>query len=190
MTRQEHLAFCSVCTNRSFNPKFGIVCGLTKEVANFDPTCADFKEDAAELRIAHEKVAEEKLIEKKTINNRINKARIALFLIGGLYVIVGFLEAYVLPEHELLYGIIDWVVAGIFIGLGVWSYKAPVPSLISGLVVYVTLVLLLAAIDVSTLFQGVIWKVAIIYYLIHGIKTAREEAKLVKKSNADLLDEF
>jgi hypothetical protein len=186
MTRQEHLAFCSVCLNRSFDPKQGIVCGLTKEVAHFDPTCIDFKEDAAELRIAHEKVAEEKSIKKKTIN----KARIALFLIGGLYVIVGFLEAYVLPEHELLYGIIDWVVAGIFIGLGVWSYKAPVPSLITGLVVYVTLVLLLAAIDVSTLFQGVIWKVAIIYYLIHGIKTAREEAKLVKKSNADLLDEF
>jgi hypothetical protein len=186
MTRQEHLAFCSVCTNRSFNPKFGIVCGLTKEVANFDPTCADFKEDAAELRIAHEKVAEEKSIKQKTIN----KARIALFLIGGLYVIVGFLEAYVLPGHELLYGIIDWVVAGIFIGLGVWSYKAPVPSLITGLVVYVAIMLLLAAIDASTLFRGVIWKVAIIYYLIHGIKTAREEAKLVKKSNADLLDEF
>jgi hypothetical protein len=186
LTRQDHLAFCSVCTNRSFNPKFGIVCGLTKEVANFDPTCADFKEDAAELRIAHEKVAEEKSIKKKTIN----KARIALFLIGGLYVIVGFLEAYVLPGHELLYGIIDWVVAGIFIGLGVWSYKAPVPSLITGLVVYVAIMLLLAAIDASTLFRGVIWKVAIIYYLIHGIKTAREEAKLVKKSNADLLDEF
>jgi hypothetical protein len=186
LTRQDHLAFCSVCTNRSFNPKFGIVCGLTKEVANFDPTCADFKEDAAELRIAHEKVAEEKSNKKKTIS----KARIALFLIGGLYVIVGFLEAYVLPGHELLYGIIDWVVAGIFIGLGVWSYKAPVPSLITGLVVYVAIMLLLAVIDVSTLFRGVIWKVAIIYYLIHGIKTAREEAKLVKKSNADLLDEF
>jgi hypothetical protein len=186
MTRQDHLAFCSVCTNRSFNPKFGIVCGLTKEVANFDPTCADFKEDVAEMRIANEKVVEKQSEKTKTIN----KARIALFLIGGLYVIVGFLEAYVLPGHELLYGIIDWVVAGIFIGLGVWSYKAPVPSLITGLVVYVAIMLLLASIDSSTLFRGVIWKIAIIYYLIHGIKTAREEAKLVKKSNADLLDEF
>jgi hypothetical protein len=186
MTRQEHLAFCSVCTNRSFDPKQGIVCGLTKEVANFDPTCVDYKEDPSEMRIENEKVAEKQTEKKKTIN----KARIALFIIGGLYVLVGFQEAYVLPGHELLFGIIDWIVAGIFIGLGVWSYKAPVPSLITGLVVYVAIMLLLAAIDVSTLFRGVIWKVAIIYYLIHGIKTAREEAKLVKKSNADLLDEF
>jgi hypothetical protein len=186
MTRQEYLAFCSVCTNRSFDPKQGIVCGLTKEVANFDPTCADYKEDEKEKAFEEVKIEEKKSVKKKTIN----RARIALFLIGGLYVLVGFLEAYVLPGHELLYGIIDWVVAGIFIGLGVWSYKAPVPSLITGLVVYVAIMLLLAAIDVSTLFRGVIWKVAIIYYLIHGIKTAREEAKLVKKSNADLLDEF
>jgi hypothetical protein len=186
MTRQEHLAFCSVCTNRSFDPKQGIVCGLTKEVANFDPTCADYIEDEKEKAFEEVKVEEKKSVKKKTIN----RARIALFLIGGLYVLVGFLEAYVMPGHELLYGIIDWVVAGIFIGLGVWSYKAPVPSLITGLVVYVAIMLLLAAIDVSTLFRGVIWKVAIIYYLIHGIKTAREEAKLVKKSNADLLDEF
>ncbi len=186
MTRQEHLAFCSVCLNRSFDPKFGIVCGLTKEVANFESSCSDYAEDSSEKALEDAKV-EEKKSEKK---GKVNKARMALFTIGGLYVLVGFLEAFVMQGHELIFGIIDWVVAAIFIGLGIWSYKAAVPSLIAGLVIYVAIILLLAAVDATTLFRGVIWKIAIIYYLIHGIKTAREEARLMKKANSDLLDEF
>jgi uncharacterized RDD family membrane protein YckC len=43
MTRDEHLLFCKVCINRAFDPQLGIVCSLTRQHANFDPTCPDFK---------------------------------------------------------------------------------------------------------------------------------------------------
>jgi uncharacterized RDD family membrane protein YckC len=46
MTRDQHLVYCKVCRNRSFNSQYGIVCGLTNEPANFDPTCPDFKAEA------------------------------------------------------------------------------------------------------------------------------------------------
>ncbi|MHB1278752.1 MAG: hypothetical protein ACYC1Q_10170 [Bacteroidia bacterium] len=45
MTRKEHLEFCSACSNRAFDPKQGIICGLTNVVADFDPTCDTYEAD-------------------------------------------------------------------------------------------------------------------------------------------------
>ncbi len=42
MTRLEHLAFCSVCENRTFDNSKGIICSLTKDVAHFDKNCPEF----------------------------------------------------------------------------------------------------------------------------------------------------
>ena len=39
MEREEHLKFCSVCTNRSFNPKVWVTCGLTEQIADFEGNC-------------------------------------------------------------------------------------------------------------------------------------------------------
>ena len=45
MTRKEHLAYCTICCNRKFSTNKGIICSLTDEIANFDPTCPEFKKD-------------------------------------------------------------------------------------------------------------------------------------------------
>ena len=41
---------CQKCANRSFNPKVGLVCGLTQEKPNFIDTCAKFKIDPVNAR--------------------------------------------------------------------------------------------------------------------------------------------
>ena len=45
MTREEHLAYCTQCTKRAFDPNKGVTCGLTQEIANFDPTCSNYEQD-------------------------------------------------------------------------------------------------------------------------------------------------
>ncbi|MFB6342891.1 RDD family protein [Saccharicrinis sp. FJH62] len=42
MTRKEHLMFCKICKNQKFDPKQGIICGLTGKKADFDLSCASF----------------------------------------------------------------------------------------------------------------------------------------------------
>jgi uncharacterized RDD family membrane protein YckC len=42
MTREQQLGYCKVCTNRTFNIQFGIVCGITNQPADFNPTCPNF----------------------------------------------------------------------------------------------------------------------------------------------------
>lgn len=185
MTREERLKFCSVCTNRSFNPKVGIVCGISGEAATFEGSCPDYNEDEREARITKEWKEDLQEDTKKEIN----KGRNALFVITALYTVVGFIEAFVIDGHMLLFGIVDWVIAGIFLGLALWSYKQPFYALLSGLLFYILLLALLAVMDPSTLVQGIVWKVFVIVYLFYGIKTARDAQEKMKTETTDLLDQ-
>ncbi|WP_417612083.1 hypothetical protein [Owenweeksia hongkongensis] len=45
MTRNQHLEFCKVCTLRKMNFKRGLLCSLTGEMADFDPTCPTYVQD-------------------------------------------------------------------------------------------------------------------------------------------------
>lgn len=186
MTREERLKSCSICTKRAFDPKQGIVCGLTGEPANFNNSCSDFNEDPKEIKVEKRKVQGLKSDTQRTIN----KGRYALFFIGGLYFVVGFFEAFIMDGFELVFGIIDWIVASVFIGLGIWSYSKASLAMIIGLAFYAGIMLLLFALEPSSLIKGIIWKVFIIYLLIHGIKTAREEEAIQKPQTDDILDQI
>jgi hypothetical protein len=186
MTREEHLKFCAVCTKRSFNPKIGIVCSLTQEVANFENSCPDYAEDPHEVKMEEMKVQRVKN-EKSTA---LNRGRSALFVIVGLYVLAGIYEAFLAPWHQMIFGIIDWIVAAIFLGLAIWSYRQPFPAMVTGLCLYVLIILLLAAIDPATLFQGIIWKILVTMYLVYGIQNARKEQNAKKQASGDILDQI
>lgn len=45
MNRSEQLKFCQQCLNRKFDRDHGLVCGLTGNVAQFEESCDDFKQD-------------------------------------------------------------------------------------------------------------------------------------------------
>lgn len=186
MTREEQLKSCNICKNRSFNPSIGTICALTNAAPTFEGFCPTFLVDEKEVE-NNERIEK---VKKADTKKDVNKGRFALFIIGGLYILTGFLEAFVLEGNDILYGIIDWFVAAIFIGLGIWSYKKTSLSLILGLVFYIAVIALLFILDPSTIIKGIIWKVLIISTLIFSIKTAREEEAKIKKTNSDLLDEF
>ncbi len=45
MTRDAQLAYCKICLNRKMDMSKGMVCSLTNELAAFEETCPEFKED-------------------------------------------------------------------------------------------------------------------------------------------------
>ncbi len=186
MTRQQHLAFCAICVKRAFDPNQGIVCGLTKKQADFENVCTFFEEDVKEKEIEQGKI---KQLKSET-NKNLNRGRIALFVIAGLYILAGFLEAFVIEYHHILFGIIDWFIAFVFIGLGFLSIKKPLAGMVSGLIFYLLIHVLLALADPMTLFSGIIWKLFILSSLIYGIKTATNEAEKQKKESALLIDQL
>jgi len=45
MIKKEHLELCKKCTNRKFDPKHGLICNITGEIADFEETCKNFRLD-------------------------------------------------------------------------------------------------------------------------------------------------
>lgn len=45
MSRKEHLEFCSVGINQSFDTKLGIDCGPTQKIADFEASRAEYRQD-------------------------------------------------------------------------------------------------------------------------------------------------
>jgi hypothetical protein len=50
LSREEYVAICETCVKRDFDPKFGLVCSLTKAYANFDTTCENFEQDPSAIK--------------------------------------------------------------------------------------------------------------------------------------------
>ncbi len=50
MTRAEQVTICKTCLNREFNPQKGIICTLTKDIANFNTKCEHYAVDEPALK--------------------------------------------------------------------------------------------------------------------------------------------
>lgn len=66
------------------------------------------------------------------------------------------------------------ITAIVFTGLALWSKTKPFTAIASALLVYITLLLIDAAADPSSIVSGIIIKIIIISYLVSGIKSALE----------------
>ena len=185
MTREEQLKFCSVCQNRAFNPKNGIVCKLTGEQATFEVSCPDYIVDQSEVHMEILRNESRKMDAKKPVN----RGRYALFIIGGLFILAGLYEAFIMPGADIFYGSIDWGVAAVFIGLGVWSFYKASLAMIVGLSFYLLIIIFLAVVDPTTIVSGIIWKILIVTLLFLGIKASREQEAKEKPKHEELLDQ-
>jgi hypothetical protein len=124
---------------------------------------------------------------RKTIRN----ARISLMVVGVLLVFGALFANYELnqviaktkadPELVLNHAVVNqvkaiiaanFVLAGIFIGLFIWAGFNPFAASLTGLVLYVTMLVIAAAMNPLTLIQGWLIKIIIISALIAGIKTS------------------
>lgn len=71
-----------------------------------------------------------------------------------------------------------------FVGLAVWARKAPLPASVTALSIYLTVVLINAALDPSTLAQGIIIKIIIILALARAIQAGLKYREIMR-SNPD-----
>lgn len=73
----------------------------------------------------------------------------------------------------------NYFLAAVMLGLFFWARKAPFPAMVTGLCVYLAVIVLNAAIDPKTLVQGIIIKIFFIGAMVSGIKaiTAERDAR-------------
>lgn len=110
----------------------------------------------------------------------INKARNMLFGLAILFTVFSILLG-VVTEFSLVVLLTNLVVAGIYLGLGLWSRKNPFPAILTGFFLYITLIVINAVIDPATIFQGLLMKGFIIAGFVYGYKGVKDSAILEKE---------
>lgn len=104
MKREEHIKFCEICSNKKFDFKVGVICGLTMKVADFEESCDDFVENINfKKKIMERKSTIDTSKTKRFINHFIDRL-ISIFLVsfiielipeaGNLIVIFSLLFLY------------------------------------------------------------------------------------------------
>jgi hypothetical protein len=131
----------------------------------------------------------------KTASSTLLVLAVLQFLGCGLLVALGLAfgdDATTLPGDKeklsgdllLVMGVILGVLATIFLALGIWARRSPLPPAIIGLTLYVTIILIGALIDPVSLIQGIIVKVIVIAFMIRAIQAGFQHRALLQKMAA------
>ena len=64
MIREERARYCSYCRNKRFDPKIGVICGLTNSDRDFGNECPDLDKDEALFQLEEEARKEMELSEE------------------------------------------------------------------------------------------------------------------------------
>jgi len=121
------------------------------------------------------------LIDADEYEKKFKSARTWIYVIAGFQFAMGIFEF--IKEEETVAWIalgIDWTVALIFLLLGLWSRKKPAAAFLSALIFYLAMVTAFAAIDISNVLKGIIFKILIVIALVKAYNTAREYENMKK----------
>ncbi len=111
---------------------------------------------------------------------KIKSARNTLYVLSGIMAVFGFIQ-YGFHESVVALGI-DFGLSLIYLALAFWTDSKPLIAVLIGLLLYLTLIVVNAIVDPTSLFRGIIWKVVIISFLGKGIYSASSIKKDVLPS--------
>jgi len=121
-------------------------------------------------------------LELESAEAQVRKARNALFVVAGLTLIVNLIY---LSKANALYGAplyIAILITLLFAGLALLTKKYPFSAIVIGLVIYVGFWIFdIASNGFQGFLGGIIAKVIIIYFLVKGLRYAREAERLRKQ---------
>lgn len=108
-------------------------------------------------------------------------ARTWLYIIAGFQFAMGIFEYNTTPDATvalIAFGI-DAFIAVVFLGLGLWSRKKPVPAFTAAFAIYILILIGFALLDIASLYKGVVVKILVIIALVKANRDARkfEEAR-------------
>jgi len=106
-------------------------------------------------------------------DKHIRNARIILFIIAALQ-LIGVFTSMSLQDPARWISIVVFVFfGGIFVGLALWTHRKPYTALLIAMIVYISLLVLDAIFDPSTIYKGIVLKIIIIVMLISGLRNGK-----------------
>jgi len=140
-------------------------------------------EEKEKFRTAHLK----SIFKGRDYEKRIKQATNTLYWLTGAIVLEDAILFFDIKDEPdvLNYVLPDIILAMVFLALGGYANKKPLACIISGLVLYIIIQLLNVITDPASFVSPIalVIKVAIIAFLINGVKSALEVDKIKKRNN-------
>jgi len=114
-------------------------------------------------------------------DKHIRQARNVLFVAAGIILLNAIIlfKDYPFDLEVMWLDYLIWVAyIGGFIALALWTKKKPYYAIIGGLILIGIFILINALIEPSTIFGGIIFKIAVIVFLIKGLGDAKEAQQM------------
>jgi hypothetical protein len=114
-------------------------------------------------------------------DKHIRQARNALFIAAGILLLnaVILFAQYPFDLDFMWLDYLLWVIyIGGFVALAFWTKKKPYYAIMGGLILMGIFMGINAYIDPSTIFGGIIFKIAVIVFLVKGLNNAKEAQQL------------
>ena len=126
-----------------------------------------------------------KHLELAEIDSKVRKATNSLYVLAAFTVFMGIISYTASAEYTnpLSVLITSLVLAALYLGLALWSKKQAVAAILSGLILFSVIQVVNMIADPSTIFKGIIVKVAVVIYLIKGVQSAFDAQKIKKELN-------
>jgi hypothetical protein len=124
-----------------------------------------------------------KEIDLESANKKIEIAGKTMYWIAGLTFVAGIVFYFINKDSALL--IVNIILTGIYLALGVWSKSKPLAAIISGFSLYILMIIINGVVNPLTIANGIIVKIFIIGYFIKGLKSAIEAEKLKNELNIE-----
>lgn len=114
-------------------------------------------------------------------DKHIRQARNALFIAAAILILNAILLFSKYPfDLEIMWlDYLLWMIyIGGFIALAFWTKKKPYYAIVGGLVLMGVFILINAIIEPTTIFAGIIFKAAVIVFLVKGLGNAKEAQQM------------
>ncbi len=113
-------------------------------------------------------------------DKHIRNARILLFVVAGMTLIsLWSLAPFDNLASQVGAGVVV-LIAGVFVLLAFWTKKKPYTAILTALIFYILLVVLSAIVQPASLFQGWIFKIALIVLLILGLRNGKQSQDMME----------
>ena len=124
-------------------------------------------------------------IDIASYNKRLKAAANSLYYLAGLFMVIGIIVVFFKKDDPDVLGLAipELILAVVFLALGGYTHKKPLACIISGLSLYIIVLVVNAIDNPSTIVSGVLLKIVIIGYLVKGIRSAIEIEKIKKENN-------
>lgn len=112
-------------------------------------------------------------------NDKIKSAKQIMYVLAGLIFIFGLIQGFANDDFGTM--IVNLCISLLYLILAAWANKNPFGAILTAFIIYVSLILVNAVIEPTTLFSGIIMKVIVIGGFIKGTRSAKEAQDYLKE---------